>query len=60
MLVRLYNNFGVNDWQTCRRTFLASRITDGNMKSWLVPTFRVTTNVDTQFFILRVSRSVFI
>jgi hypothetical protein len=26
----------------------------GNMKSWLVPTYQVTTNADSQFFILRV------
>lgn len=26
----------------------------GNMKSWLVPTFQITTNADRQFFILRV------
>ena len=33
---------------------------DGDMKSWLLQTFQVTEQFDSQFFILRVIASVFI
>ena len=48
-----YMNVNVGD----ELTIMAN---NSNMKSWLVPTFRVATAFDSQFFILCVSRSVFI